>query len=91
MPKIYTVNWFRKNAEGKFIWPGFGDNVRVLKWILDRVNGKAEGVETAIGVLPKPSEINIEGLDGIDAKVMEDILSVNKEGWLEECKLIEEH
>ena len=91
LPKIFTVNWFRKNAEGKFIWPGFGDNARILKWVLDRVNGKAKGIETAIGVLPDPAEINIKDLKGIDDKILADILSVDKEGWLEECKLIEEH
>ena len=91
LPKIFTVNWFRKNAEGKFIWPGFGDNARILKWVLDRVNGKAKGIETAIGVLPDPAEINIKDLKKIDDKILADILSVDKEGWLEECKLIEEH
>ena len=90
MPKIFTVNWFRKNAAGKFIWPGYGENVRILKWVFDRVNGKAKGIETPIGILPDPSEIDIKGLT-IDAKTLEEILSVDKEGWLEECKLIEEH
>lgn len=77
LPKIFTVNWFRKGADGKFIWPGYGDNVRVLKWIFDRVNGKAKGIETPIGILPEPSEIDIKGLN-IDAKILGEILSVDK-------------
>ena len=91
LPKIFTVNWFRKNEQGKFIWPGYGENARVLKWILDRVSGKANGIETPIGILPDPKDIDIHGLTGIDQKTLEHILSVDKEGWIEECKLIEEH
>lgn len=88
-PKIFNVNWFRTNEEGKFIWPGFGDNLRVLSWIVDRCKGKADAVETAIGYEPKAADINREGLD-IDVSVIEDLLSVDKDLWKEEAKGIHE-
>ena len=84
-PKIFNVNWFRLDENGKFMWPGFGDNMRVLNWILDRCEGKAEATETAIGYLPKPSDLNLEGLDIDDAQLAE-LLSVDKEIWKEEVK-----
>ncbi|MBR5496029.1 MAG: phosphoenolpyruvate carboxykinase (GTP) [Oscillospiraceae bacterium] len=88
-PKIFNVNWFRTDDEGHFIWPGFGDNMRVLSWIVDRCEGKADAVETAIGYEPKPEDINVEGLD-IDTKVIADLLSVDKDLWKEEAKGIHE-
>lgn len=88
-PKIFNVNWFRTDAEGHFIWPGFGDNMRVLMWILDRCDGKAEAVETAIGYEPKPEDINIEGLS-IDVNVIKGLLSVDVDLWKEEAKGIHE-
>ncbi len=88
-PKIFNVNWFRTDDEGNFIWPGFGDNIRVLDWILKRCNGEAEAREVAIGYVPYAKDINVEGLD-IDEKVIEDLLSVDKETWLEEVKGIKE-
>ena len=88
-PKIFNVNWFRTDDEGHFIWPGFGDNMRVLMWILDRCDGKADAVETAIGYEPKPEDINVEGLD-IDTAVIADLLSVDKDLWKEETKGIHE-
>ena len=88
-PKIFNVNWFRTDDEGNFIWPGFGDNIRVLDWILKRCNGEAEAREVAIGYIPYAKDINVEGLD-IDEKVVEDLLSVDKETWLEEVKGIKE-
>ena len=88
-PKIFNVNWFRTDDEGHFIWPGFGDNMRVLMWILDRCDGKADAVETAIGYEPKPEDINIEGLE-IGTDVIADLLSVDKELWKEETKGIHE-
>lgn len=88
-PKIFNVNWFRTDDEGHFIWPGFGDNMRVLMWILDRCEGKADAVETAIGYEPKPEDINLEGLD-IDTSVVADLLSVDKDLWKEEAKGIHE-
>ncbi len=80
-PKIFHVNWFRTDDEGHFIWPGFGDNMRVLLWILDRCAGKVEARETAIGYLPYAKDINVEGLD-IAPAVLDDLLSVDKESWL---------
>lgn len=88
-PKIFNVNWFRTDDEGHFIWPGFGDNMRVLMWIVNRCKGTAEAVETAIGYEPKPEDINIEGLD-IDLDTVKDLLSVDKELWKEEAKGIHE-
>lgn len=82
-PKIFHVNWFRLDDEGHFMWPGFGDNMRVLNWILDRCEGKADAVESPIGYLPK--EIDTTELD-IDEAVMKDLLSVDKEVWKEEVK-----
>ncbi len=91
-PKIFNVNWFRTDDEGHFIWPGFGDNMRVLDWIIDRCDGKADAVETAIGFEPKPEDINIEGLEdeGITTEVVADLLSVDKDLWLEDVKGIKE-
>ena len=88
-PKIFNVNWFRTDDEGNFIWPGFGDNIRVLDWILKRCNGEVDAREVAIGYVPYAKDINVEGLD-IDEKVVEDLLSVDKETWLEEVKGIKE-
>ncbi|MBQ7035515.1 MAG: phosphoenolpyruvate carboxykinase (GTP), partial [Clostridia bacterium] len=89
-PKIFNVNWFRTDDEGNFIWPGFGDNLRVLEWILDRCAGKAEAVETAIGYLPKAEDINIEGLKDIDLDTVKGLLSVDKDLWKEDVKGIKE-
>ncbi len=89
-PKIFNVNWFRTDDEGNFIWPGFGDNMRVLDWIIDRCEGDVEAVETAIGYEPKPEDINVEGLDGITTETIADLLTVDNNLWLEEAKGIEE-
>ncbi len=88
-PKIFNVNWFRTDDEGHFIWPGFGDNMRVLMWILDRCEGKVGAVETPIGYEPKPEDINIEGLD-IDLDTIKGLLNVDVDLWKEEAKGIEE-
>ncbi|MFJ4643511.1 phosphoenolpyruvate carboxykinase (GTP) [Streptomyces bobili] len=90
LPKIYYVNWFRKDDEGKFVWPGFGENSRVLKWIVERLDGRAEGVETPIGVLPAPGALDTEGLD-LAEKDLDFLLTVDKEIWREEASLIPEH
>ncbi|MCD7785072.1 MAG: phosphoenolpyruvate carboxykinase (GTP) [Oscillospiraceae bacterium] len=89
-PKIFHVNWFRTDDEGNFIWPGFGDNMRVLDWIISRCEGTVDAVETPIGYEPKPEDINIEGLDGITVDTIADLLSVDKDLWLEDTKSIEE-
>ena len=84
-PKIFHVNWFRTDDEGHFIWPGFGDNMRVLMWILARCEGRVDAKETPIGFVPYAEDINIEGLD-IDLATVEELLSVDRELWLEDCK-----
>ena len=89
-PSIFHVNWFRQDAEGHFMWPGFGDNMRVLNWILDRCEGKADATETAIGYLPKASDLDLTGLD-IDAATLEELLSVDKEVWAGEIDGIKEY
>ena len=89
-PKIFHVNWFRTDDEGNFIWPGFGDNMRVLDWILARCEGKVEATLTPIGYTPKAEDINIEGLDGITLDTIKDLLSVDVESWLEDVANIKE-
>ncbi len=90
-PKFFNVNWFRKDDEGKFIWPGFGDNMRVLDWIVKRCEGTIDAQETPIGFVPYAKDINIEGLeDDISFEKLEGILEVDKELWKEEAKGIEE-
>ena len=88
-PKIFNVNWFRTDDEGHFIWPGFGDNMRVLNWIVNRCEGKADAVETPIGYEPKAEEIDIEDLD-IDLDTLKGLLNVDKDLWKEEAKGIHE-
>ena len=89
-PKIFNVNWFRTDENGNFIWPGFGDNLRVLEWILDRCEDKVGAEETPIGYVPKAEDINIEGLDGITVDTIKDLLSVDPENWKEEVAGIKE-
>jgi phosphoenolpyruvate carboxykinase (GTP) len=90
LPKIFHVNWFRKNADGKFMWPGFGDNLRVLEWMIRRVEGTAEAVETPIGHLPRPGDLDTRGLD-IDPATLEQLLAVDRAGWYEEMAAIEDY
>ncbi len=90
LPKIFYVNWFRKDADGGWLWPGFGENSRVLKWIVERVSGKGEAVETPIGYLPAPDAIDTAELD-VTAEQMEELLNVNVEEWLNEIESIREH
>lgn len=90
LPKIYYVNWFRKNDAGKFVWPGFGENSRVLKWIVGRLDGNAEGVETAIGVLPTKAALDLKGLD-ISDEDLDFLLTVDKDVWREEAALVPDH
>ncbi|MFJ9892153.1 phosphoenolpyruvate carboxykinase (GTP) [Streptomyces sp. NPDC091280] len=90
LPKIYYVNWFRKNDAGKFVWPGFGENSRVLKWIVDRLDGRAEGVETPIGVLPAKGALDTKGLDLSEAD-LDFLLTVDKDVWREEAALVPDH
>ena len=90
LPKIFYVNWFRKDADGGWLWPGFGENSRVLKWIVERVSGKGEVVETPIGYLPAPDAIDTSGLD-VTAEQMDELLNVDVEEWLKEIDSIREH
>ncbi|UGQ09384.1 phosphoenolpyruvate carboxykinase (GTP) [Yinghuangia sp. ASG 101] len=90
LPKIYYVNWFRKDAEGKFVWPGFGENSRVLKWIVERLEGIADGVKTPIGVLPGKDALDLKGLELSDAD-LDLLLSVDREIWKQEAALVPEH
>jgi phosphoenolpyruvate carboxykinase (GTP) len=82
-PKIFHVNWFRQGADGKFLWPGFGDNLRPIAWALQRVAGKAGAQETAIGYLPRPEDLNTNGLE-IAPEALTEILSVKPDGWKKE-------
>lgn len=90
-PKFFNVNWFRKDDEGNFLWPGFGDNLRVLEWIIKRCEGKVDAKETAIGYVPYSEDINISGIeDEITKETLESILEVDKTLWADETKGIEE-
>ena len=89
-PKIFNVNWFRTDDEGHFIWPGFGDNLRVLEWILARCEDKVDAVETPIGYVPNAEDINIEGLEDVTIDTIKELLNVDKAMWTEEAKGIEE-
>ncbi|MHB1368467.1 MAG: phosphoenolpyruvate carboxykinase (GTP) [Eubacteriales bacterium] len=88
-PKIFNVNWFRLDDSGHFIWPGFGDNLRVLLWILARCEDKIGAVSTPIGYVPNPEDINIEGLDGITTDTIRELLQVDRELWLKDASDIE--
>ena len=90
LPKIYYVNWFRQDENGKFLWPGYGENSRVLKWIFERCDGKAHAVDTPIGRLPTPADLDTHGLNILAADIAK-LLSVDIEGWLAEAPLIKEH
>ncbi|MBT2209961.1 phosphoenolpyruvate carboxykinase (GTP) [Actinomadura sp. NEAU-AAG7] len=90
LPRIYYVNWFRKNADGKFIWPGFGENSRVLKWIVERLNGQADAVKSPIGHLPTREALDTGGLDLADAD-LDTLLTVDTQVWKQEAALVPEH
>jgi len=87
LPKVFHVNWFRKGADGKFLWPGFGDNLRVLQWMIDRVDGRVAGTETAIGTLPQASELNLDGLK-LDRAHLDELLEVDNAAWQDELAAI---
>ncbi len=89
LPKLFYVNWFRKDADGRFLWPGFGDNSRVLAWVFDRVDGQGDAVETPIGILPGPHGIDVSGLDVSEADMAE-LLKVDVEGWRKELPDVED-
>lgn len=88
VPKIFHVNWFRKDSNGKFIWPGFGENVRVLEWILQRVDNAAVANTTPIGLVPKPQSLNTDGLGQVD---MDELFQLSGSFWKQECDEIEKY
>lgn len=89
-PKIFNVNWFRTDEDEKFLWPGFGDNLRVLDWIIDRCEDNAPADDTPIGYVPRPQDINLEGLD-LSTDSLNELLEIDREQWRKETELIEEH
>jgi phosphoenolpyruvate carboxykinase (GTP) len=91
LPAIYMVNWFRKSPGGDFLWPGFGENGRVLKWIFERCQGTAKAIETPIGKLPAPGELDITGLDGVSREDLDELLRVDLDGWAAEVEGVREY
>ena len=92
LPKIFYVNWFRKGVDGKLLWPGFGENIRVLKWIFERVDGAAKAHETPIGYVPEKGAIDLSGLAGFEnPDSIDELLNIDKEGWKKEVELIKEY
>jgi len=89
-PKIFTTNWFRKGEDGKFVWPGYGENMRVLKWMIDRIEGQAQGTDTMFGVAPTYAEINWNGLDFSEAQ-FNTVTSIDRAAWTDELKLHATH
>jgi phosphoenolpyruvate carboxykinase (GTP) len=90
LPRIFYVNWFRKAADGQFLWPGYGDNSRVLKWIFERVTGTGKAVDTPIGRLPAPGALDVSGLRIADEHLAE-LLRVDVEGWIGELPAVRTH
>jgi phosphoenolpyruvate carboxykinase (GTP) len=89
LPKIFYVNWFRRGEDGRFLWPGFGDNSRVLKWVVQRLEGSAEAIETPVGMVPTPESLDLEGLD-ISREDIEAVLRVDVDEWRAEVPAITE-
>jgi phosphoenolpyruvate carboxykinase (GTP) len=85
-PLIFNVNWFRKDEAGKFLWPGFGDNMRVLKWIIDRCEGKVDAAESPVGWLPRTKDVDLAELDGVSRQQFEKLLSVEPDEWKKELE-----
>jgi phosphoenolpyruvate carboxykinase (GTP) len=90
LPKIFHVNWFRKGADGKFLWPGFGENLRVLEWMINRVEGRVGGMETPIGILPTADGLKLDGLK-LDRARLDELLAVDNAGWQTELEAIGEY
>jgi phosphoenolpyruvate carboxykinase (GTP) len=86
LPAIYCVNWFRKGADGKFVWPGYGDNARVMQWMLGRIEGQAGGSENIFGVSPNYSDLNWSGLDFSEAQ-FQSVIGIDRDAWVQEMKL----
>jgi len=90
LPRLYYVNWFRQDANGRFLWPGYGENSRVLKWVFERATGGGKAVETPIGNLPAKEALDVNGLD-IAPGALDVLLNVDTDGWLEELPLMKKH
>jgi phosphoenolpyruvate carboxykinase (GTP) len=90
LPRIFYVNWFRKGSDGRFLWPGFGDNSRVLEWVFRRCEGSGEAVDTPIGRLPAPGALDLDGID-VSPGDVEALLQVDRDEWLEELPSLREH
>jgi phosphoenolpyruvate carboxykinase (GTP) len=87
LPAIFHVNWFRKGADGRFLWPGFGDNLRVLEWMIARVEGRTRGTATPVGIVPQPGELRLEGLD-LPAGHLDELLHIDEAAWQRELDAI---
>jgi phosphoenolpyruvate carboxykinase (GTP) len=90
LPKIFYVNWFRQDESGKYLWPGYGENSRVLEWIFERCNNNAGAVETPIGLLPEPKDLDTRNL-ALSETMLQKLLSIDTDGWLAEVPLIRQH
>jgi phosphoenolpyruvate carboxykinase (GTP) len=90
LPQIFFVNWFRRDNNGRFLWPGYGENSRVLKWVFDRVNGNSEADKTPIGYLPTIGTLDVTGLD-VSANDLDTLLSVDRQGWRDAVPQIRAH
>jgi phosphoenolpyruvate carboxykinase (GTP) len=90
LPKVYFVNWFRRSDTGRWLWPGYGENMRVLEWICQRVEGRGKAVKTPIGCLPAPAALDLTGLR-LDRGSLDQLLAVDSEGWKQEAKEIESY
>ena len=90
LPRIYSVNWFRRDGDGRFIWPGFGENSRVLEWIVRRLEGQADAIDSPIGRLPILAELDLEGVD-ISRADLEELFALDAASWLAEADLTEEY
>ena len=88
-PKVFSINWFRTDENGNYIWPGFGENIRVLKWIVDRVNSRVGAIQTPIGLIPQISDLELKGLN-IPKENLKKLFEIDREGWRRETEEIEE-
>jgi phosphoenolpyruvate carboxykinase (GTP) len=89
LPKIFQVNWFKKGADGKFLWPGFAENIRVLDWIIGRIEKTNQGKESPVGVVPRAGELNTAGID-VNEATLEELLEIDTESWTKEVESIRE-